>query len=136
MCYTPIKCNFSILPLLAFLVEINGDFKNLVNGDFRNLVKENSKYVIVVYTSNHQFVSTVTRPYSSLEELKIALDMRWPSNFLDKINSQPILEPCFSNFIVSMNQLRGIPQEDLLECFNIKLECFNNKRLVLKKLLL
>ena len=129
------RSDSSRLPLLAFLVEMNEDFRNLVNEDFRNFVKENSKYVVVVYTSNRSFASAVTRPYSSLEELKIALDMRWPSCFLDKINSQPILEPC-SKFIVSMNQIKGIPQEDLLECFNIKLERFNSNKLVLKKLLL
>ena len=93
------------------------------------------QYIVVVYKSNKELVSAISRLYSSLEELKIALDMRWPSHFLDKINSQPILEPC-SNFIVSMNQIKGIPQKDLLECFNIKLERFNSNKLVLKKLLL
>ena len=103
---------FARLPLLAFLIEVNEDFKNFV--------KENSKYIVAVYTSNRQFVSALSKPYSSFEELKIVLDMRWPSNFLDKINSQPILEPC-NNFIVSMNQIKGIPQEDLIEYCNKKL---------------
>ena len=106
------KSDSSRLPLLAFLIE--------VNEDARNFVKENSKYIVAVYKSNKQFVSAISRPYSSLEELKIVLDMRWPSNFIDKINSQPILEPR-SNFIVSMHQIRGIPQDDLLEYCNKKL---------------
>ena len=105
------RCNFSRFLLLAFLIE--------VNEDCRNFVKENSKYIVAVYKSNKELVSAISRPYSSLEELKIALDMRWPSNFIDKINSQPILEP-FSNCIVSMNQIRGIPQDDLLEYCNKK----------------
>lgn len=106
------RCNFSRLPLLAFLIE--------VNEDYRNFVKENSKYIAAVYTSDKQFVSALSRPYSSFEELKIILDIRWPSNFIDKINSQAILEPC-SRIIVSMNQIKGIPQNDLLEYCNKKL---------------
>lgn len=106
------RSDSSRLPLLAFLIE--------VNEDARNFVKENSKYIVAVYKSNKQFVSAISRPYSSLEELKIVLDMRWPSNLIDKINSQPILAPRF-DFIVSMNQIRGIPQDDLLEYCNKKL---------------
>lgn len=61
------RSNSSRLPLLAFLIE--------VNEDARNFVKENSKYIVAVYKSNKQFVSAISRPYSSLEELKIVLDM-------------------------------------------------------------
>lgn len=104
------RCNFTRLPLHAFLVELYGKF--------RDDEEESTKYVIAVYTGDYQISPNgITRPFDSLEELQMNLDMKWPSNFLDKIDSKPILGND-ADVIVSMHQIKGIPQDDLLECFN------------------
>lgn len=107
------RCNFPRLPFHAFLLELRGKSRN----DEKEK-EESTKYVASIYTGNYQIIANgMTRPYDSLEELQMNLDMRWPSNFIDKIDSKPILGKDI-DVIVSMHQIRGIPQEDLLECFN------------------
>lgn len=106
------RCNFSRLPLRAFLVELYGKLSDDE--------EESTKYVVAVYTGDYRIISNgngITRPFDSLEELQMNLDMRWPSNFLDKIDSKPILGKD-ADVIVSMHQIKGIPQEDLLECYH------------------
>ena len=108
------RCNFPRLPLHAFLVELYGKL--------RDDEEESTKYVIAVYTGDYKIIPNgngITRPFNSLEELQMNLDMRWPSNFLDKIDSKPILGKD-ADIITSMHQIRGIPQEDLLECYHSK----------------
>lgn len=106
------RCNFPRLPLHAFLVELYGKL--------RDDEEESTKYVIVVYTGDYKIIPNgngITRLFDSLEELQMNLDMRWPSNFLDKIDSKPIFGKD-ADVIVSMHQIREIPQEDLLECYH------------------
>lgn len=106
------RCNFPRLPLHAFLVELYGKLSD----DEKE--EESTKYVIAVYTGDYQISPNgITRPFDSLEELQMNLDMKWPSNFLDKIDNKPILGKD-ADVIVSMYQIRGIPQEDLLECYH------------------
>lgn len=112
------RCGFPRLPLLAFLVKLYGKADIFYATKPRDLEEMLTRYVIAVYTSDKQLVAdSVSRPYNSLEELKMNLDMRWPSNFLDNVDSKPVLERN-TNVVVSMHQIKGIPQEDLLECYH------------------
>lgn len=107
------RCNFPRLPLHAFLIELYGKSRD-------DEKEESTKYVIAVYTGDYKIIPNgngITRPFDSLEELQMNLDMRWPSNFIDKIDSKPILGKD-ADVITSMHQIRGIPQEDLLECYH------------------
>ena len=114
------RCGFPRLPLLAFLVKLYGKADIFYATKSRDLEEMLTRYVIAVYACDKQLVAdSVSRPYDSLEELKMNLDMRWPSNFLDKIDSKPILGKD-ADVITSMHQIKGIPQEDLLECYHSK----------------
>ena len=112
------RCEFPRLSLFAFLIKLYGKADIFYATKSRDLEEMLTRYVIAVYTRDKQLVAdSVSRPYDSLEELKMNLDMRWPSNFLDNVDSKPVLERN-TNVVVSMHQIKGIPQEDLIECYH------------------